>query len=311
MKVGVNLINFGPGVTPGSLKSWAQLSESLGYHLLMTSDHIAITPDVQSRYPAPFFEPVSLLGWLAGVTDTMEIGTTVLIVPYRNPLEIARVFANVDQLSGGRFILGVGIGWAQEEFQGLRVPFRSRGAITNEYLEAIKLLWTQDVASYEGKFASFKNVHTAPRPVQTPHPPIWVGGPSEAALRRTVCYGDAWHRADVYVKYGDVWTLVHAAATADLVGGSVSHTAISPQTASAGYKITSTGSEQTDRGGTLLTRNQKVVDPASELSNYEARLTVNSSVSPGASSSASGPFRITIGFVLPPPINFAVSVPLF
>ena len=193
MKVGVNLINFGPGVTPGSLKSWAQLSESLGYHLLMTSDHIAITPDVQSRYPAPFFEPVSLLGWLAGVTDTMEIGTTVLIVPYRNPLEIARAFANVDQLSGGRFILGVGIGWAQEEFQGLRVPFRSRGAITNEYLEAIKLLWTQDVASYAGKFASFKNVHTAPRPVQTPHPPIWVGGPSEAALRRTVCYGDAWH----------------------------------------------------------------------------------------------------------------------
>jgi len=193
MKVGVNLINFGPGVTPGSLKSWAQLSESLGYHLLMTSDHIAITPDVQSRYPAPFFEPVSLLGWLASVTDTMEIGTTVLIVPYRNPLEIARAFANVDQLSGGRFILGVGIGWAQEEFQGLRVPFRSRGAITNEYLEAIKLLWTQDVASYEGKFASFKNVHTAPRPVQTPHPPIWVGGPSEAALRRTVCYGDAWH----------------------------------------------------------------------------------------------------------------------
>ena len=193
MKVGVNLINFGPGVTPGSLKSWAQLSESLGYHLLMTSDHIAITPDVQSRYPAPFFEPVSLLGWLASVTDTMEIGTTVLIVPYRNPLEIAKAFANVDQLSGGRFILGVGIGWAQEEFQGLRVPFRSRGAITNEYLEAIKLLWTQDVASYEGKFASFKNVHTAPRPVQTPHPPIWVGGPSEAALRRTVCYGDAWH----------------------------------------------------------------------------------------------------------------------
>lgn len=193
MKVGVNLINFGPGVTPGSLKSWAQLSESLGYHLLMTSDHIAITPDVQSRYPAPFFEPVSLLGWLAGVTDTMEIGTTVLIVPYRNPLEIAKAFANVDQLSGGRFILGVGIGWAQEEFQGLRVPFRSRGAITNEYLEAIKLLWTQDVASYEGKFASFKNVHTAPRPAQMPHPPIWVGGPSEAALRRTVCYGDAWH----------------------------------------------------------------------------------------------------------------------
>ncbi len=193
MKVGVNLINFGPGANPESLRRWVQLSEALGYHLIPTSDHIGITPDVQSRYPAPFYEPLSLLGWLAGVTSTIEIGTTVIIVPYRNVLEIARAGANVDQLSGGRFILGVGIGWAQQEFQALGVPFKSRGAITNEYLEAIKLLWTQDVASYEGRFASFKDVNTAPRPIQSPHPPIWVGGPSDAAMRRTVRYGDAWH----------------------------------------------------------------------------------------------------------------------
>ena len=193
MKIGVNMVNFGPGTTPASLRSWAQISESLGYHLTMASDHIAITPDVQSRYPAPFYEPISLLGWLAGITSTIELGTTVLIVPYRNPLEIAKATANLDQLSGGRFILGVGIGWAQEEFKGLKVPFKSRGAITDEYLEAVKLLWTQDMASYEGKFASFKDVNTAPRPVQSPHPPIWVGGPSDAALRRTVRYGDAWH----------------------------------------------------------------------------------------------------------------------
>jgi probable F420-dependent oxidoreductase len=193
MKVGVNLINFGPGVSLESMKRWAQLSESLGYHLIMTSDHVAITPDVHSRYPAPFYEPISLLGWLAGVTETVEIGTTVLIVPYRNPLEIARSFANIDQLSGGRLILGVGIGWAQEEFKALKVAYKSRGAITNEYLEVIKLLWIQDVASYDGKFAAFTGVHTAPRPVRTPHPPIWVGGPSDAALRRTVRYGDAWH----------------------------------------------------------------------------------------------------------------------
>lgn len=193
MKIGVNLINFGPGVSPDSLKRWAQFSESFGFHLLMTSDHIAITPDVSTRYPAPFFEPISLLGWLAGVTTTIELGTTVLIVPYRNPVEIARACANIDQLSGGRFIFGVGIGWAEEEFQALRVPYRSRGAITDEYLEAVKLLWTNDVASYEGKFTSFKDVDTAPRPVQSPHPPIWVGGPSDAALRRTVRFGDAWH----------------------------------------------------------------------------------------------------------------------
>ena len=193
MKVGVNLINFGPGVSPASMKSWATLSEALGYHIIMTSDHIAITPDVQSRYPAPFYEPLSLLGWLAGVTTKIEIGTTVIIVPYRNPLELAKATANVDQLSDGRFILGVGTGWAQEEFHVLNAAYKSRGAVTNEYLAAVKLLWTQDVASYNGKFISFDDVHTAPRPIQTPHPPIWVGGPSDAAMRRTVRYGDAWH----------------------------------------------------------------------------------------------------------------------
>lgn len=193
MKVGVNLINFGPGVNPQYLRRWVQLSENLGYHLVMTSDHIGITPDVQSRYPAPFYEPISLLGWLAGVSNNIEIGTTVIIVPYRSPLEVARACANVDQLCGGRFILGVGIGWAQQEFAALGVPFKSRGAMTNEYLEAIKMLWTQDIASYKGRFVSFEDIHTGPRPVRSPHPPIWVGGPSDAAMRRAVLYGDAWH----------------------------------------------------------------------------------------------------------------------
>jgi probable F420-dependent oxidoreductase len=201
MKVGVNLINFGPGVNPQVLRSWVTLSESLGYHLIMTSDHISVTPDVQSRYPAPFYEPLSTLGWLAGITTTMEIGTTVIILPYRSPLETAKVCANVDQLSGGRFILGVGIGWAQQEFQALGVPFAQRGARTNEYLEAIKLLWTQDVASYRGRFVSFEDVHTAPRPVRLPHPPIWIGGPSDAALRRAVRYGDAWHPIRIRVDW--------------------------------------------------------------------------------------------------------------
>ena len=193
MKVGVNLINFGPSASPASLRRWAQLTEALGYHLLMTSDHIAITPDVQDRYPAPQYEPLTTLGWLAGVTSHIEIGSTVMILPYRSPLETARSFANIDQLSGGRCILGVGVGWAREEFAALNVPFEKRGAMTNEYLAAIKALWTQDVASFEGEFVRFQDVHTAPRPVQTPHPPIWVGGSSDAALRRTVRYGDAWH----------------------------------------------------------------------------------------------------------------------
>lgn len=201
MKFGVNLINFGPSAAPDILARWAMLAESLGYHFLMTSDHVALTPDVQARYPAPFYEPFTTLGWLAGVTRRLEIGSTVVILPYRSPLEVARMTANVDQLSGGRLIFGVGIGWAQQEFAALGVPFHRRGALTDEYLGALKTLWTNDVASFQGRYVAFTQVHTLPRPVRTPHPPIWVGGASDAALRRAVRYGDAWHPNRVRVHW--------------------------------------------------------------------------------------------------------------
>ena len=201
MKAGVNLINFGPGANPDYFRRCAELSETLGYHLIMTSDHIAVTEDVAERYPAPFYEPLSTLGWLAGITKSIEIGTTVIVLPYRNPLEIAKVGANVDRLSEGRFILGIGVGWAEGEFEILNAPFRERGAMTNEYIDAIKTLWTQDLASYDGQYVSFKNVNTAPRPVQNPHPPVWVGGSSDGALRRTVRYGNAWHPIRITVDW--------------------------------------------------------------------------------------------------------------
>jgi probable F420-dependent oxidoreductase len=193
MKVGVNLLNFGRGTTPASLLRWTRLIEGLGYHLLMISDHVAITPDVATRYPAPFYDPFVSLAWLAGVTRDIELGTTVVILPYRHPLATARLAANVDALSGGRFIFGAGVGWAREEFAALGIPFAKRGAMSDEYLAVIKRCWTADVASYEGRFVSFANVGTLPRPVRSPHPPIWVGGQSDAALRRTVLHGDAWH----------------------------------------------------------------------------------------------------------------------
>jgi probable F420-dependent oxidoreductase len=201
VKFGVNLINFGPGARPDSLTQWALLTETLGYHFLMTSDHLAITPDVQERYPAPFYEPFTTLGWLAGVTRRIEIGTTVIVLPYRNPVEVARMAANVDQLSGGRLLFGVGVGWAQQEFAVLGVPFHQRGALTDEYLAAIKTLWTNDVASFQGHHIAFQDVHTAPRPARVPHPPIWVGGASAAALRRAVRYGDAWHPIRIRVDW--------------------------------------------------------------------------------------------------------------
>ena len=193
MKLGVNLINFGPGATPDSLTGWVEMTQRLGYHGLFTSDHVTITNDVSERYPAPFYEPMSLLGWLAASTTDMMIGTTVSVLPYRSPLETARAFANVDQLSGGRCVLGVGSGWAAEEFKILGVPFEHRGAMTTEYLRAIKSLWSADVASFHGEFVSFDDVHTTPRPVQTPHPPIWVGGNSAPSMRRAIQHGTAWH----------------------------------------------------------------------------------------------------------------------
>lgn len=193
MKFGVNILNFGPGTTPSVLRQWALGAEGLGYHFVMISDHVAITPDVQAHYPVPFYDPFTTLAWLAGITKKVELGTTVAILPYRHPLQTARIAAEVDQLCDGRFIFGVGVGWAKEEFDALGVSFEQRGAISDEYLYAIKECWTKETVSGRGEFVSFKDVHTAPMPARSPHPPIWVGGSSEQALRRAVRYGDAWH----------------------------------------------------------------------------------------------------------------------
>ncbi|WP_157252390.1 LLM class flavin-dependent oxidoreductase [Nonomuraea typhae] len=175
MEIGVNVPNFGPGTDPAILRRWAQTVEGLGYGLLMVSDHVAITPDVAAQYPAPFYEPFTTLSWLAGVTERVKLGTTVLIVPYRHPLLVARMAANLNQLSGGRLVLGVGVGWAREEFEALGQPYRLRGKVTDEYLRTIRAAWA-DAHDYRAG-----------------HIPIWVGGSSDAALRRAVLLGDAWH----------------------------------------------------------------------------------------------------------------------
>jgi probable F420-dependent oxidoreductase len=201
LKVGVNLLNFGPGATPENFGAWARTAEALGYHFLGVSDHVALTRDVSSQYPAPFYDPFTLLAWLSGITRSLELATTVAILPYRSPLQLARVGANLDRLSGGRFILGVGVGWAREEFEVLGVPFEKRGAVADEYLEALLELWAKDTASFRGRFVRFENVETGPRPLTDPHPPIWVGGGSDAALRRAVRFGDAWHPIRIRVPW--------------------------------------------------------------------------------------------------------------
>ena len=198
MKVGVNLLNFGPAASPEALLRWTRVVEALGYHFVMISDHVAVTPDVMGRYPAPLYDPFVSLAWLAGKVRRLELGTTVVILPYRHPLQTARLAANLDNLCGGRFILGVGVGWARQEFEALGVPFERRGAMADEALEIIARCWSEDVVTHEGRFFGFRDVHTAPRPAR--RPPIWVGGGSDAAMRRAVRHGDGWH--PIRVKLG-------------------------------------------------------------------------------------------------------------
>ncbi|MFI6826708.1 MULTISPECIES: LLM class flavin-dependent oxidoreductase [unclassified Kribbella] len=175
MELGVNVLNFGPGATPARLRGWARTVEGLGYDLLMVSDHVAITPDVAEQYPAPFYEPFTTLSWLAGITDGIRLGTTVLIAPYRHPLLVARMAANLQQLSGGRLVLGVGVGWARQEFEALGADFTRRGRQTDELLGELRRVWADDKDYGEG------------------HIPLWIGGGSTAGLRRAVRFGDAWH----------------------------------------------------------------------------------------------------------------------
>lgn len=157
------------------LLDWARTVEGLGFELLMVSDHEVVTPDVAEQYPAPFYEPFTTLSWLAGITSTIRLGTTVLLAPYRHPLLVARMAANLNQLSGGRFVLRVGVGWARQEFKALGVPFEKRGSLTDDLIRAVRAAWENEDDYRSGRI------------------PIWVGGNSDAGLRRAVRLGDAWH----------------------------------------------------------------------------------------------------------------------
>ncbi|HEY8449827.1 MAG TPA: LLM class F420-dependent oxidoreductase [Bacillota bacterium] len=172
-------------------------AEEAGWDGVFIPDHIAVTPDVMAEYGPHWPDDFSLLGYLAAKTSRVDLGTSVIIVPYRNPLQQAQMVATLDQITGGRFIFGVGAGWAEQEFAALGVPFDDRGKITDEYLQVMKQVWSEDVSSFEGRFCRFKEVHVAPPLVQQPHPPIWVGGTplvaSRPSIRRAVRFGHAWH----------------------------------------------------------------------------------------------------------------------
>lgn len=172
-------------------------AEEFGLDGVFVPDHILAPSATTQHYGPTWPDPFSMLAYLAGRTRRIQLGTSVTVLPYRNPLVTAKAGATVDQVSGGRFVFGVGVGWDEEEFRDLGLPFRQRGRMSDEYIRVIKAAWTSDMPEFKGEYFSFANATFSPRPAQRPHPPIWVGGTpgaiSAPSVRRVVQLCDAWH----------------------------------------------------------------------------------------------------------------------
>jgi probable F420-dependent oxidoreductase len=205
MKLGMHLPQMGPHATRTANLTYAQRVEALGYNSIWVSDHVIIPYQIASRYPASadgsfpvspqtdFLEPLVLLGAIAACTERVQMGLSVMVLPHRHAVLTAKMLASLDRLSEGRLLVGTGVGWMQEELEALNMPYHQRGALSDEYLEAMIKLWTEERPSYQGTFVNFPPIGCHPRPVQQPHPPLLIGGHSPAALRRVARFGQGWH----------------------------------------------------------------------------------------------------------------------
>jgi probable F420-dependent oxidoreductase len=184
-------------LTVAEAESLAVRAEELGLDAIFVPDHILAKPATTQHYGAHWPDPFSLLAYLAGRTRRIQLGASVIVLPYRNALVAAKAAATVDQVSNGRFIFGVGVGWDEAEFKDLGLPFHERGRMSDDYIRAIKAAWAADIPQYAGQYLTFSGATFSPRPKQRPHPPIWVGGSpgglSNAAIRRCAELGDVWH----------------------------------------------------------------------------------------------------------------------
>jgi probable F420-dependent oxidoreductase len=219
MRYGLHLGGGAAARTPSALRQIGQVAEELGYDGILTGDHITIPKRIASEYPyrkqaeamgynpyavfttMEWLDAFTVLALLIPVTEKVRLGTSVTIIPYRHPLEMARVVATLDVVSGGRVIFGAGVGWMAEEFHLLGVPFAERARRTREYIAVMKEVWSKDTPRFAGKFVQIEqDLHFAPKPLQQPHPPIWVGGESLPALKRVVEFGNGWHIGPVSVE---------------------------------------------------------------------------------------------------------------
>jgi len=206
MRFGFPIPTRGSLGTLDTVRRLGQAADEYQYDSIWITDHIVIPKATKSKYPySPdgsldleaaqhYLDALTVMSYLAGVTERVALGSSVLILPYRNPMLVAKMVATLDVLSRGRVILGVGVGWMREEFQALNLTtFEERGAATDEYIHILRELWTKEWPSYKGRFYSFDEIRFYPKPVQRPHPPIWIGGHTKAAIRRAARLGDGWH----------------------------------------------------------------------------------------------------------------------
>lgn len=212
MRYGIALPNYGGLATPEHLIRVAQHAESAGLDSVWVSDHVIVPSVVESVYPydraaAPraanltnlerFYDALTTLAFVAGTTSRVRLGVSVYVLPIRNPIVTAKTVATLDALSGGRVIFAVGSGWLAEEFAVLQAPFTDRGARTDEYIRLCKACWTEDEVRFDGRYYRTIPFRCAPKPVQQPHPPIWIGGNGQHALQRAARLGDGWHPIDL------------------------------------------------------------------------------------------------------------------
>ncbi|SVA81132.1 uncharacterized protein METZ01_LOCUS133986 [marine metagenome] len=214
MRFGMGLPGQGESASPENQIKVIQKAEVLGFEYALIGDHIVIPKSFGSTYPysqtgeftsatsGECLDQLMLLSFLAGSTSSIRLVPSVMIVPHRNPIVAAKQLATLDVLSKGRLTLGVGAGWLKEEFDALGIPpFERRGSVTNEYLDIFKELWSSDNPTFQGEYCSFSDIMFEPKPIQKPHPPIWIGGESKPAMRRAARYGTAWHPLNANPRY--------------------------------------------------------------------------------------------------------------
>ncbi|HYZ57500.1 MAG TPA: LLM class F420-dependent oxidoreductase [Streptosporangiaceae bacterium] len=205
MRVGLHALGIGAGAQPEIIRAVAVAAEEAGFATLWSGEHVVLVDEPKSRYPysadgtiavrpdADWLDPLLGLSFAAAVTSRIGLATGILLLPEHNPVLAAKQAATLDVLSGGRFTLGVGIGWSAEEFAALGIPFARRGERTAEYAAVMRKLWAEDTASFSGEFTRFEAVRVNPKPVRARRIPIVVGGNSDPALKRAAAFGDGWY----------------------------------------------------------------------------------------------------------------------